>query len=59
MKFQVYFNNKLKDSSWVHQILDEHQCDPSSPKVCQFVLKTQAYIIWRKNYERERSEGKL
>lgn len=56
MKFHIFLDKKMKDDKWVTDTLVAHQCDPTSPKTCRFVLKTEAYMIWRKNYEQNRSK---
>ena len=56
MKFHIYFDKKLKDDNWVTDNLIKHNCDVTSPKACRFMLKTEAYIQWRKQYEQQRSK---
>ena len=56
MKFHIYFDKKLKDDNWVTDNLIKHNCDVTSPKACRFMLKTEAYIQWRKQYEHQRSK---
>lgn len=59
MKFHIFLDKKLKDDNWVSDILIKNNCDPTSPKTCKFVLKTEAYMIWRKNYDKQRAERGL
>lgn len=59
MKFHIFLDKKMKDDEWVIDVLTKHQCDPTSPKTCRFVLKTEAYIMWRKDYEEHRAKRTL
>jgi len=56
MKFHIYLDKKMKDEKWVADILISRKCDSNSPKTCRFVLKTEAYMLWRKDYEQSRSK---
>lgn len=55
MKFHVFLDKKMKDDVWVSKILIDMEVDLCSPMTCKFVLKTEAYMLWRKEYEQTRS----
>lgn len=56
MKFHIFLDKKMRDDQWVSKILIDNQCDLCSPKTCKFTLKTEAYMLWRKEYEQSRSK---
>ena len=52
--YDKYYLDCINNPHWIKRIVEERKLSLNFPKVCEYEVKIQAYVEWRRKYDNKR-----